>query len=131
MLIILIGLVIGCVVGVLLPVNIPGAYTIYIAVALLAALDSVLGGLNAEMRGKFNFAIFASGFFGNALIAVAMVYFGNKIGLELYLAAIVVFGTRLFQNFAEIRRQLLTKPKNRGMIEEIGLQNSEEKTEDK
>ena len=30
------------------------------------------------------------------------------MGIPLYLAAVVVFGTRMFQNFAEIRRELLT-----------------------
>ena len=32
----------------------------------------------------------------------------KKSPVPLYLAAVVVFGTRLFQNFAEIRRELLT-----------------------
>ena len=35
-------------------------------------------------------------------------WLGQKMGIPLYLAAVVVFGTRMFQNFAEIRRELLT-----------------------
>ena len=37
-----------------------------------------------------------------------LTWLGNKMGIPLYLAAVVVFGTRMFQNFAEIRRELLT-----------------------
>ena len=36
---------------------------------------------------------------------------GDKLGLPLYLAAVLVFGTRLFQNFAEIRGTLDLAPK--------------------
>jgi len=34
---------------------------------------------------------------------------GDRLGLELYLAAVVVFGVRLFQNLGIIRRYLLKK----------------------
>ena len=52
--------------------------------------------------------MFLSGTIGNAFIAVFLAWLGQKLGLPLYLAAVVVFGTRMFQNFAEIRRELLT-----------------------
>ena len=52
--------------------------------------------------------IFLSGAVGNTVIAVFLAWLGQKLGIPLYLAAVVVFGTRMFQNFAEIRRELLT-----------------------
>ena len=52
--------------------------------------------------------MFLSGTIGNAAIAVFLTWLGQKLGLPLYLAAVLVFGTRMFQNFAEIRRELLT-----------------------
>lgn len=48
--------------------------------------------------------MFLSGTIGNAAIAVFLTWLGQKLGLPLYLAAVLVFGTRMFQNFAEIRR---------------------------
>ena len=80
----------------------------YVAAGLLGALDSAFGGCNARIKGHFKLGIFLSGAVGNTLIAVFLAWLGQKLGIPLYLAAVVVFGTRMFQNFAEIRRELLT-----------------------
>jgi small basic protein len=77
--------------------------------AVLAALDSVFGGVRASMEGRFDNAIFLSGFFSNALLAAGLVFIGDRLGVELYTAAIVAFGVRLFQNLGTIRRHLLKK----------------------
>ena len=50
-----------------------------------------------------------SGLIGNTLIAVFLTYFGDRVGVPIYYATIVVFGTRIFNNFAEIRRILIEK----------------------
>ena len=68
-------------------------------------------------------AIFLSGTFGNAVIAVFLAWLGEKMGIPLYIAAVVAFGTRMFQNFAEIRRELLTsKPKRDKIKQDIEAQ---------
>lgn len=67
------------------------------------------GGIRAFMEDSFDTTIFITGFFTNSLLASALAYFGDKLGLELYLAAVVVFGVRLFQNMGIIRRYLLKK----------------------
>ncbi len=116
---IVLGLLIGIAIGFIAPFSIPAEYSRYVAVALLGAFDSVLGGLNAKLAGKFKLDILLSGFFGNAVLAVIITYIGQSLDIDLYLAAIVVFGTRLFQNFAEIRRQLLTSYRKTSKIEDI------------
>ena len=106
----LLGLIIGILIGVFfIPVNIPQQYSNYVAVAILAALDSVFGGIAANLQGKFDLKIFLSGFFGNALLAAALAYIGDQLGIQIYLAAIFAFGNRLFLNFAIIRRYILNK----------------------
>jgi small basic protein len=106
----ILGMIIGILIGVfLVPINIPQQYSIYLAVAILASLDSVFGGMAATMQGKFDMKIFLSGFFGNALLAAALAYIGDQMGLQLYLAAIFAFGNRIFLNFAVIRRYVLNK----------------------
>ena len=106
----ILGMIIGILIGVfLIPVNIPQQYSTYMAVAILAALDSVFGGVAATMQKKFNMKIFVSGFFGNALLAAALAYIGDQLGIDIYLAAIFAFGNRLFLNFAIIRRYMLNK----------------------
>ena len=106
----ILGLIIGILAGVFyIPVTIPQQYSKYVAVAILAALDSVFGGIAANMQGKFDLKIFLSGFFGNALLAAGLAYIGDQLGIEIYLAAIFAFGNRLFLNFAIIRRYILNK----------------------
>ncbi|NMB35051.1 MAG: small basic family protein [Firmicutes bacterium] len=103
----LLGLLVGVILGLIFPFTFPVAYARYMAVAILASLDSVLGGLRANMEGQFNPVIFISGFFCNALFAAALTYVGDRLGLEIYYAAVFAFGVRIFQNLAVMRRHLL------------------------
>lgn len=105
----LIGILIGAVIGFILPFTYNASYSLYVSVAILACLDSVFGGIRANLEQKFDVTMFVSGFFGNAIIAAFLAYLGDKLGVPLYYAAILVFGGRLFENFAKIRRHLLTK----------------------
>ena len=89
--------------------EIPYTFTAYIAVAILAFLDSIFGGIAANMQEKFNFPVFISGFFLNALIAMFLVYLGQKLNVDIYLAAVIVFSSRLFTNFSIIRRIAIEK----------------------
>lgn len=105
----IIGLIIGLIAGIFLPGQIPADYSMYVAVGILAALDSVLGGGVASLEKRFDLRIFLSGFLGNAVLAMLLAFVGDKMGIPLYMAAIFAFGTRLFQNFASIRRLLIDK----------------------
>lgn len=107
--IIIVGLILGIVLGLTLNFQVPDIYSIYITVAILACLDSALGAYKAYLNKKFDDLIFISGFFGNAFIAVALTYMGDLLNLPMYLAAVLVFGGRMFTNFAVIRRLLLHK----------------------
>lgn len=108
---ILAAIIIGIAIGLILPMSIPLAYAKYVSVSFLAGLDSVLGAVRAGMEGKFNFTIFSTGFIANTLLAALLTFIGDRLGVDLYLAAIVVFGGRIFQNFACIRRDLLAGKK--------------------
>lgn len=103
----LLGLILGIVLGLAFSLHISPVYVNYMAMAILAALDSVFGGIRAGLEGKFDHKIFISGFFTNALLAALLTYLGDKLGVNLYLAATVGFGMRLFQNLAIIRRLIL------------------------
>ena len=112
-----IGVLAGLIVAGLTNYHIPVAYSLYVAVGVLAALDTVFGGLAATLSKNFSMRIFISGFIFNSLIAVALVYLGKLLGIDLTLAAIVVFGSRIFQNFATIRRLLLNKLTDKNRIQ--------------
>ncbi|NSW90509.1 MAG: small basic family protein [Firmicutes bacterium] len=111
-----IGLIVGIILGIFIPYNIPRQYSNYVAVAILAALDSVFGGVAAAVQDKFDMKIFLSGFFGNALLAAGLAYIGDQLGIEIYLAAVFAFGNRLFLNFAIIRRYILNKLSKKDII---------------
>jgi len=105
----LLGLVFGILIGLKSPLYIPVIYAKYMSVAVLAALDSVFGGLRSVLEDSFDNTIFVTGFFSNTLLAAMLAYIGDRLGVELYMAAIFVFGVRVFQNLAIIRRHLLKK----------------------
>ena len=109
----LLGIIIGIVLGMVLPFSVPVAYSSYMSVALLAALDSVFGGIKSHLEDQFDTDVFLTGFFGNAVLAAGLTYIGDRLDVPIYLAAIFVFGSRLFQNFALIRRYLLQRLKKK------------------
>ena len=108
-----IGLVLGVLMGLILNINIPDKFSPYMSVAILACLDSVFGALRASFSKSFKADIFISGFVGNAVLAALLAYLGDKLGIPIYISAVIVFGGRIFDNFAMIRRFLLEKLKNR------------------
>ena len=105
---IILGCVLGIVIGIFAPV-ISFAYSSYLAIAILAALDSVFGGLVAIIKKNFNITTFISGFFGNAILAIALTILGEKLGLDIKIAAIIVFVGRMFNNLGIIRRYYADK----------------------
>lgn len=109
---ILLAICIGCILGVIVGINIPiipYTYSSYLAISIVAALDSVFGGIISSLNGKFDFKIFVSGFFGNAILSILLTYLGEKLNVDIYLAAIVVFVGRMFNNLGSIRRFYIEK----------------------
>ncbi len=103
------GLAIGIVAGIYSPFSLPPEYARYLAVAVMAGLDAVLGGVRASMNGTYDTEVFISGFFVNGILAAFLIYCGNMIGIDLYMVAVLIFGMRIFQNLAIIRRLYIGK----------------------
>lgn len=102
----ILGLSLGVIVGGYIPFTYPSSYSLYISIALLAAFDSVCGAVRASMENKYDNTLFVSGFFTNAILAAMISYIGDKLGVPFYYAPILVFGGRLFDNLAIIRRHI-------------------------
>ena len=107
-----IGLLVGILFGLLVDINISDAFSPYMSVAILACLDSVFGAMRGSISKNFQADIFLSGFFGNAILAAGLAYLGDKLGIPIYIAAVIVFGGRIFNNFAVIRRLMIEKARS-------------------
>lgn len=109
-------IIIGCMLGAIIGMNAPTisyTYSSYLAIAIVAALDSVFGGIASVINKKFDIKIFVSGFFGNAILAILLTILGEKLNVDIYLAAIVVFVWRMFMNLGTIRRYYVEKWTNK------------------
>ena len=107
-----IAILIGCILGAILGMNVPMisyTYSSYLAIAIIAALDTVLGGVVAVINKNFDLKIFVTGFFTNALLAILLTVLGQKLNVDIYLAAIVVFVWRMLNNIGITRRYYLEK----------------------
>ncbi|HVB96500.1 MAG TPA: small basic family protein [Chloroflexota bacterium] len=103
------GLFAGVLIGLFFSVSIPAEYARYTAIAILAGLDSILGAARAELEGDYDTSLFLSGLLSNMLLAGFLTYVGDRLGVQLNLAAVVGFGVRVFGNLAQIRRLLLIR----------------------
>jgi small basic protein len=111
----IIGFLVGFAVVLRLPAGVPYDYGSYLSLATLAGLDSIFGGIRAGLEGKFRNDVFLSGFVVNMVLAVLLALLGDQIGVtDLYLAAVVTLGGRIFLNLSLIRRQWLERRVVRG-----------------
>lgn len=96
-----------------LPMKLPSSMANYLSLAVLASMDSILGGLRAGLEGKFDDSIFITGFIFNTLFAAFLAFLGDQLRLDLFMAALIVLGWRIFLNLSIIRISLLDELKHR------------------
>lgn len=107
MLFALVGILVGIIIGWFLPFVIPIEYTRYTAVVILGIIDSLIGAIRAQLtKDNYDPWIFTTGLFFNIILALGITMFGDLLGLDLYLAATVVFTFRIFRNVGIARRAL-------------------------
>ncbi len=105
----LLALIAGVVAAKFLARPVEGDLGQYLAIACVAGLDTICGGIRSGLEGKFHNDVFVTGFVSNILIAFFLAWLGDQIGINLFLAAVLVMGTRIFTNLSLIRRYMLTK----------------------
>jgi small basic protein len=110
--------VLGFVIVYVWRLSIPMVYSSYVSVGILAGLDSVIGGTRSALWHRFDSAVFVSGFFTNIVLASLLVYAGDRLGVELYLPAIVALGVRIFYNVGYVRRAALSRFLHRPLLPE-------------
>lgn len=100
------GLLLGALLAAAIQPSISQELGRYVAMAVVAALDSSLGGIRSYLERTFNDRIFVVSFLANAAVAILLVWVGDQLGVDLVTAVVVVFGVRIFQNVAALRRRV-------------------------
>lgn len=103
-----VGLLVGVGLGLYLQPDVPLWMQPYLPIAIIAALDAVVGGARALGERRFEDRVFVISFVSNVLIAATIVWFGDQLGVgsQLSTGVIVVLGIRIFANAAAIRRRI-------------------------
>jgi small basic protein len=115
----IIGIIIGVLIGLTLNFPIPLELTKYTAVVIMGILDALFGAIRAEVtKDQFNAVIFITGLLFNVILSVAITLLGDKLGLDLYLAATFVFTFRIFSNVGITRRAILQNLLGKSQLEE-------------
>ena len=110
----ILGILIGIILGLGVDIPIPIEYTRYTAVVSIGILDALFGAIRAEVtKDHYDTVIFISGLLFNIALAIGITFLGDKLGLDLYLAATVVFTFRIFANVGISRRALLQQLLNK------------------
>ena len=101
----LLSLLAGVVLGLVFRPALPVALVPYLPVIVVAALDTVLEGARTRLEGGYHEGEFILAFLSNALLAAFVVWVGDRLGApDLTIGVIIVFGVRMFQSLAAIRR---------------------------
>jgi small basic protein len=105
----LIGLMIGVVAGLILEPTVPIWLEPYLPIAVIAALDAVVGAIRALLDGVFRDRVFVISFLSNVLVAGFIVWIGDLLGVgsQMSTGVVVVLTMRIFANAAAIRRHIL------------------------
>jgi len=109
MLLVLFAIIFGVGAAIAFDLYVPPYLISYIGIVIISAVDSVMGAYKSLLRERFDPLVFATGFFGNSLMAALMVFWSKKIEVDIYYAVVVVFTIRIFNNFSFIRRYYLKK----------------------
>ncbi len=104
------GILLGILIGFGFQFSVPLEYAKYSAVVIIGIMDALLGAIRAEVtKDHYDAIIFITGLFFNIVLAIGITLLGEKTGLDLYLAATVVFTFRIFTNVGITRRAILQK----------------------
>jgi small basic protein len=103
------GLLVGIIAGLIIEPTVPVWAQPYLPIAIIAALDAVVGAIRALLDGVFRDRVFVISFLSNVLVAAFIVWIGDLLGVgaQMSTGVVVVLTMRIFSNAAAIRRHLL------------------------
>jgi small basic protein len=105
----IIALLVGLFAGLLIQPDIPLWIQPYLPIALVAALDAIIGAGRAALEKRFSDRTFVISFASNTTLAALMVFLGDQLGIgsQLSTGVLIVLAMRIFVNASAIRRLVL------------------------
>lgn len=104
----LLALIIGLIIGLFWQMNLPAAYSVYLALLILILLDRILQAANAVQReGSGDWIDILAGALADFALASLLTALGQQLGVPLYLAPVFALGNRIFTRFQTVQRRML------------------------
>ena len=104
----LLALIIGLVIGLFWQMNLPAAYSVYMALLILILIDRILQVANATTReSSGDWIDILSGALADFVLAALLTALGQQLGVPLYLAPVFAIGNRIFTRFHTVQRRML------------------------
>ncbi|WP_297434998.1 DUF1290 domain-containing protein [uncultured Clostridium sp.] len=104
---IFLGISIGIILGVISPIYITDEFSPYIAIIILIGVDTIFTGIRNNLNQSFKQDIFISDFIGNSILGVSLVFIGEKLGVPIHLAVLIVVVGRIFKNFSLMKKGII------------------------
>ncbi len=104
---ILLVVLLGSLLGYLLPLGVPLEGNVYFVLGLLVTIYSVLEIMWDTLNKKKRERYWLTGFIGNLLLSLFLIFLSERLDVPLYLAVIFYFGVGIFDFFAKIRLLVL------------------------
>lgn len=102
----IVGLITGLILGMIFPVDISFLSTKYLCLYALSSVDAVFIGFRARLNNHFNTMLFTIEFLLNTIIAIGLVYLGDIMNTDLFIAIAIIFSARIFYNLSSLNHQL-------------------------
>ena len=110
---IFLGIAIGIILGIISPIYITDEFSPYIAIVILVGVDTIFTGVRNDLNQRFKQDIFISDFIGNSILGVSLAFIGEKLGVPIHLAVLIVVVGRIFKNFSVLKGEIIINMRKR------------------
>ena len=110
------GILVGIVIGILLPLNISLINEKVLLILILVSFDILFAGINAKLLKQFDYLLFTNEFILNSILSVVLVYLGNIMGLDLFSVVALVLTLKIFYNLSKLTKTVVLKTKKNSTV---------------
>lgn len=102
------GILVGIVIGILLPLNISLINEKVLLILILVSFDILFAGINAKLLKQFDYLLFTNEFILNSILSVGIVFLGTILGLDLFSIIALVLIIKIFYNLNKLTKTIVS-----------------------